>query len=671
MRTPDSSAHSIVASDTFTLLDADVVHLSQLEDLLPQVVIDRFELPPQQAAAIRAALSEELETGAQVREHEVAVLHATVDCPGICLQVLVRFQRPLPLKDRRGDPIRMAWILLSDQESHPHLDVVAEFVQLMADRSFSQTVLEAKSSQEIWDVYDQALLGEMELRKTPPGLQPSGRLFGGLQSDIQRRLPLYISDFTDGFGMKTLSSIMFLFFAVLAPTTAFGGLLSVMTNGAIGVVETMVATAVIGVSYALFAGQPLNIIGSTGPIIIFLGILYDLCQRFQIDYLTTLSWVGLWTAFFLLLLTAVDASCWVRFFTRFTDDTFAALIAAIYIFEAIRKLIQLFVDQEVRYDTALLSLVLALGTFWIATNLSHFRRSVFLRRQAREFLADFGPAIAIAVMTGVAVSMHQVDLRTLEVPTQVATTSGRGWFVNPLDAPRWVWLASVLPAILATILVFLDHNITARLVNSPDHKLKKSGAYHQDLALVGLLIAVCSLFGLPWLVAATVRSLNHVRSLAAVDKNGRITGVVETRVSGLMVHALIGCSLLVLPLLSLIPMPVLFGMFLYMGVASIGGNQFFERLTLWFMDPTHYPPTHYLRAVPMKVVHSYTLIQAVCLAGLWFVKASSAAIIFPLLIALLVPVRMALGRIFKKEHIALLDAEEDPSSEEFRETFPG
>ena len=134
---------------------------------------------------------------------------------------------------------------------------------------------------------------------------------------------------------------------------------------------------------------------------------------------------------------------------------------------------------------------------------------------------------------------------------------------------------------------------------------------------------------------------------------------------------MVGGSLLVLPLLKLVPMPVLFGLFLYMGVASLGGNQFFERLTLWVMDPSHYPPTHYLRAVPVGVVHRYTVIQALCLAALWTVKASAIAIVFPLLIALLVPVRMSLDRFFKKEHIALLDLEEEPASEEFRETMPG
>ena len=43
--------------------------------------------------------------------------------------------------------------------------------------------------------------------------------------------------------------------------------------------------------------------------------------------------------------------------------------------------------------------------------------------------------------------------------------------------------------------------------------LQKGGGYHLDLLIVALCIGICSVFGLPWFVAATVLSINHVRSL--------------------------------------------------------------------------------------------------------------------------------------------------------------
>ena len=219
------------------------------------------------------------------------------------------------------------------------------------------------------------------------------------------------------------------------------------------------------------------------------------------------------------------------------------------------------------------------------------------------------------------------------------------------------------------MLLYLDQNITVRLVNSKHHSLRKGVGYNLDMLVVGVLVAVCSLLGLPWMVAATVRSLNHVRSLATIESHDgqeRIVSVKEQRVTGLAVHGLVAVSLAFLSLLKLVPLCVLFGLFLFMGVGSMGGNQLFERLRLWIMDPSLYPPTYYLRAVPRGQVHKFTLIQLVCLVLLWVVKASALGIVFPLFIGLLVPLRMMLERWFKPEHLALLDAEETPEDEEDR-----
>lgn len=55
----------------------------------------------------------------------------------------------------------------------------------------------------------------------------------------------------------------------------------------------------------------------------------------------------------------------------------------------------------------------------------------------------------------------------------------------------------------------------------------------------------------------------------------------ETRLTSLVAHFLVGLSLLLLPFpLQWIPKPVLFGLFLYIALTSIDGNQLFERVAL-------------------------------------------------------------------------------------------
>jgi len=91
-----------------------------------------------------------------------------------------------------------------------------------------------------------------------------------------------------------------------------------------------------------------------------------------------------------------------------------------------------------------------------------------------------------------------------------------------------------------------------------------------------------------WMFSATVRSLNHVRSLATMEevirsdggKHERILHVRENRLTGLTIHLLVGLSVLLLAYLSFIPMAVLYGLFLFMGIVSLQGNQFFERVSL-------------------------------------------------------------------------------------------
>lgn len=119
----------------------------------------------------------------------------------------------------------------------------------------------------------------------------------------------------------------------------------------------------------------------------------------------------------------------MRYFTRFTDEIFAALISIIFIYEAIKSLVHIFEDFDVtkHHDTALLSLLLAVETFYIAMSLPRFRRSSYLLPKIREFLADFGPAIALAAMTVVSGWLHEVFLDVLPAPDAFGTTSGRPW----------------------------------------------------------------------------------------------------------------------------------------------------------------------------------------------------------------------------------------------------
>ncbi|XP_035714213.1 electroneutral sodium bicarbonate exchanger 1 isoform X3 [Folsomia candida] len=547
------------------------------------------------------------------------------------------------------------------------------------------------------------------------GLTRTGRLFGGLMNDIKRKVPWYWSDFKDALSSQCLASWLFLYFACLTPIITFGGLLGKATNNNMAAIESLVSGFVCGIGYGLFSGQPLTILGSTGPVLVFESILMQFCESHELNYLEFRLWIGVWVAVILVILVALDASAFVCYITRFTEENFATLIALIFMVEAVKNVKEIgknfpvndnadttagyfcqcvknesitydidnstwekipfdscvskyqgiLVGEGCRYypDVFFLSVLLFVGTFLISIHLKDFKTQAFFPTKVRMVISDFAVIIAILSMSIVDMWM---GLRTpkLQVPERFEPTiPTRGWVINPFGGnPFWTIIVAPLPALLATILIFMDQQITAVIINRKEHKLNKGCGYHLDLFVLSILIAVCSIMGIPWFVAATVLSMNHVNSLkmesesAAPGEKPQFLGVREQRVTHLAIFLMIGLSVLLTPLLKHIPMPVLYGVFLYMGFASLKGMQFFDRILIMFM-PTKYQPDYmFLRQVPLMRVHMFTMIQLACLIMLWLIKSfRSTSILFPLMLVVMIVVRKLLDFVFSQRELKILD----------------
>jgi HCO3- transporter family len=111
----------------------------------------------------------------------------------------------------------------------------------------------------------------------------------------------------------------------------------------------------------------------------------------------------------------------------------------------------------------------------------------------------------------------------------------------------------------------------------------------------------------------------------------------------------------------MLPMPVLYGVFLFMGLASLAPIQMWHRVLLWFQQPSLYPQTCYTTYMEKKRVHLYTVCQLL-MFGLIFVVQNIPAIsiIFPIMTLLCIPTRMFLfPRIFAGWELELLDGDDD------------
>ncbi|KAM3607044.1 uncharacterized protein V6R79_001046 [Siganus canaliculatus] len=525
-------------------------------------------------------------------------------------------------------------------------------------------------------------------------LKRSGIPFGGLIHDIRRRYPHYVSDLKDAVDTQCIAAVIFIYFAALSPTITFGGLLGEKTEGLMGVTELIVSTATLGVIFSLLAGQPLLIIGFSGPLLVFEEAYYKFCQAHNFEYLTGRVWIGFWLIFIVLVIVAAEGSFLVRYISPFTQEIFAFLISLIFIYETFSKLIKVFKEHPLlavyptdatpalqrkdgdqvfnQPNTALLSLVLMLGTFFVAFFLRKFRNSRFLGGKARRIIGDFGIPISILFSVLVDYSITDTYTQKLNVPSGFSVTSPdkRGWFISPFGDkqpfPTWMMGASIVPALLVFILIFMETQITSLIVSKKERRLVKGSGFHLDLLLIVTLGAVCPLFGLPWLTAATVRSVTHVNALTVMSKATApgekpvIQEVKEQRVTGLLVAILVGMSIVMTDVLRLIPLAVLFGIFLYMGVTSLTGIQLYERITLMVTPAKHHPDHIYVTKVKTWRMNMFTLAQLACIVALWVVKSTEASLAFPFVLIMTVPLRrLILARIFEERELQALDCDED------------
>ncbi|XP_017004599.2 electroneutral sodium bicarbonate exchanger 1 isoform X3 [Drosophila takahashii] len=679
---------------------------------------------------------------------EVDFLERTLSC-------FIRLSQAVVLGDLTEVPVptRFVFILLGPPGSQSNFHEIGRaMATLMSDEIFHEVAYRARKRDHLlsgvdefldavtvlppgeWDptirIEPPAAIPSQEVRKRPPelpkeevdeeeeearlrdenGLTRTGRLFGGLINDIKRKVPWYISDYKDALSMQCVASWIFLYFACLSPIITFGGLLAEATGKHMAAMESLVSGFVCGMGYGFFSGQPLTILGSTGPVLVFESIIYEFCLKMGWEYMTFRFWIGMWVAGICIVLVAIDASALVCYITRFTEENFATLIAFIFIYKAIENVMVIgknFPVNQGIYDCVctppigsnasvieyakynwdycetyngtlvggdcgspptenvfLMSVVLCAGTFLISTVLKEFKNALFFPSIVRQYISDFSVLIAIFAMSFFDYSLG-VPTQKLEVPNELKPTlSTRGWLIPPFSEknPWWSPIIAVFPALLGTILIFMDQQITAVIVNRKENKLKKGCGYHLDLFILSILIAICSLMGLPWFVAATVLSINHVNSLklesecSAPGEKPQFLGVREQRVTHILIFLTIGVSVLLTPLLGHIPMPVLFGVFLYMGVASLKGLQFFDRILIMFMPAKYQPDYMFLRQVPIKRVHLFTVIQLACLIILWLIKSfSQTSILFPLMLVVMIGIRKALDLVFTRRELKILD----------------
>uniref|UniRef100_A0A8C2P0C5 Solute carrier family 4 member 11 n=1 Tax=Capra hircus TaxID=9925 RepID=A0A8C2P0C5_CAPHI len=620
-------------------------------------------------------------------------------------------------------------------------EVGRTFATMMLDITFRQKLLKTRTEEEFKEalVHQRQLLTVMShcpsismdystssiciVRPSQPPQQkdflPMGK---GIQEDIARRFPVYPLDFTDGIIGKNkavgkyITTTLFLYFACLLPTIAFGSLNDENTNGAIDVQKTVAGQGIGGILYALFSGQPLVVLLTTAPLALYINVIRDICDDYNLDFSTFYAWTGLWNSFFLTLYALFNLSLVMSLFKRSTEEIIALFISITFILDAIKGTVKIFQkyyygrdtglffkdksslvslldlnsslhtalntsflnsppeltstgsqdSEPLARDTAVLSLLIMLGTLWLSYTLYQLKKSPYLHPYVRELLSDC--ALPISVLTFSLISSY--GFQEIKMVKFRYSSSDSLFEIAEMHSLSLVAISSAMGlGFLLSMLFFIEQNLVAALANAPQNRLVKGTAYHWDLLLIAIINTGLSLFGLPWIHAAYPHSLLHVRALALVEEhveNGHIyetiVNVKETRLTSLGASILVGFSLLLLPFpLQWIPKPVLYGLFLYLALTSIDGNQLFQRMVLLLKDQTSYPPTHYIRRVPQRKIHYFTglqVLQLLLLCAFGMSPLLYMKMVFPLIMIAMIPIRYnVLPQIIEAKYLDAMDAE--------------
>ncbi|XP_044499212.1 probable boron transporter 2 isoform X1 [Mangifera indica] len=364
--------------------------------------------------------------------------------------------------------------------------------------------------------------------------------FRGIKNDIRGRLKCYKQDWTGGFkaGFRILAPTTYIFFASAIPVISFGEQLDRDTDGTLTAVQTLASTAFCGIIHSIIGGQPLLILGVAEPTVIMYTFMFNFAKsRTDLGpklFLAWTGWVCIWTAILLFLLAVLGACSIINRFTRIAGELFGLLIAMLFMQEAIKGLVDEFRIPKRenpksieylyswRFANGMFALVLAFGLLHTALRSRKARSWRYGSGSLRGFIADYGVPLMVLVWTAVsyipAGSVPKGIPRRLFSLNPWSPGAYENWTVikDMVDVPVLYIIGAFVPATMIAVLYYFDHSVASQLAQQQEFNLRKPPSFHYDLLLLGFMVIVCGLLGIPPSNGVIPQSPMHTKSLATL-----------------------------------------------------------------------------------------------------------------------------------------------------------
>ncbi|CDO92750.1 unnamed protein product [Kluyveromyces dobzhanskii CBS 2104] len=425
-------------------------------------------------------------------------------------------------------------------------------------------------------------------RRFPP-------LCAGICHDIKDKIPQYISDWKDSWDYRVIPSVLETYFNNLLPALAFAQDMFDRTDNSYGVNEVLLSSAIAGLVFGVFSGQPLCIVGVTGPISIFNYTIYEIIKPLNIHYFGFMFWVCIWSMIMHFLFAIFNTVCLLQYVTAFPCDIFGLFINVVYIQKGIQILTRQFVDDNDDFNLAngYASIMVAILMALFGLAFKFFQLTSLLNYTIRTLISDYSTALSVVFWSGFihfGGLLNSVSFQRLPVTKAFSPTAHgdqrSSWLAYQDIAVRDVFLALPFGLIL-TILFYFDHNVSSLMAQKKKYKLTKASTFHYDFTLLGITTGVAGLLGVPAPNGLIPQAPLHTESLLVRDIDGNVVRCAEQRftntVQGLMILGTMTRPFLIC--LGLIPQAVLSGLFFMMGIQGFVSNVIVHRIWFILTDP--------------------------------------------------------------------------------------
>ncbi|KXX76196.1 Boron transporter 1 [Madurella mycetomatis] len=517
----------------------------------------------------------------------------------------------------------------------------------------------------------------------------------GIYHDIVRRLPYYWSDITDAWTYRIIASTIRMYFVNLLPAIAYTLDMYRRTGEFFGINEALFSSALAAIVFSVLGCQPLTIVGVTGLISLFNFTIYDIISIYDVSiYPQFMAWTGIWAAIFHWLVAVLNGCDYMRYVTDFSSESFGMYVGIIYIIKGVEELVNEF--DEYGSTAGYLACMIAILYFASVYSLEKLGSGKIWKAGFRGFLADYAYVVRVRLSLQSRLLPDKIQFCTIfwvgfsHIPGRIelahvgrlpvtkafAPTQPRSWLIDfwNLDI-GWVFVAMPF-GFLVMLLFYYDHNVSSITAQARQFPLKKPGGFHWDFFLLGCTTFASGILGLPLPNGLVPQAPVHTDSLTVYKTGLRIIpttegegteirrpvvtaeAVVEQRIS----HFLMGLALIgtmtgpLLVLLHIMPTAVFAGVFFVVGWGSIESNGILQKFIYLQAEERFVQRDEPLLQVRKRKIWLYIAIQFSTVAACVAISHTLAAIGFPVIIMLLIPLRILIvPKWFKLKELQVLD----------------